>query len=313
MGQYILKRLLLAVPILLGISLFTFFLIRLVPGDTVTAMLGPHYHEEQAILLRTRYGLNQPLTTQYVIWIQGVLQGDLGFSHFTGQPVLTAILERFPVTLELAFFSLLFAIILAIPLGTVAAVKRARLPDYLASLVGLVGISIPGFWLGTLLLLIFSLSLGYFPSGGFVPLQENLWANIRHLLLPGISLGTAVTAVVMRMSRSAMLEVLNQDYIKVARAKGMGEQVVIFRHALKNAMIPIITILGIQAGYLMGGSVVIEYVFSLPGIGRLALMAISNRDYMLLQGIILFIASAFVFINLLVDILYAFINPKIRY
>lgn len=313
MRDYVVRRLLLIIPILFGISLISFFLVRLIPGDTVTIMLGPLYSEEQAAILRARYGLDRSLAYQYWVWISGVVKGDLGYSFFTGQPVLRSIIERLPVTLELAAISIFFAVFVGIPIGTWAAVRRNGLIDYFSGFFGMLGISVPGFWLGTIFILFFSLGLGLFPSGGFVGLDQGLWANLRYMIMPGIALGMAVSAVVMRMSRSAMLEVINQDYIAMARVKGVPERRLIFRHALKNALIPIITVIGIQAGYLLGGSVVIEQVFSLPGIGRLVLQAINNRDYILLQGAILFIAFAFVVINLMVDILYALINPKISY
>jgi peptide/nickel transport system permease protein len=312
-GSYIMKRLLVAIPVLLGISLIAFFLVRLVPGDTVTAMLGANYNEEQAAVLRAKYGLDQPLIVQYTLWITQVLQGDFGASSFTNQPVLQSIMERLPVTLELTLLSILLAVVIAIPLGTLAALKRNSALDYGASFFGMLGISIPNFWLGTLLILFLSLKLGWVPSGGYVAFLEDPAENLQRMVMPALALGTAVSAVVMRMTRSSMLEVIGQEYMKMARAKGVPNSMLIWRHALKNAMIPIVTVIGIQAGYLLGGSVVIEQIFSLPGIGQLALQAISNRDYALLQGTILFVASAFVMINLLVDILYAFLNPKIRY
>ncbi len=312
MVKYAIKRLLWAVPILFGISVISFFVIRLVPGDTVTAILGAHYNEEQAVFLRTKMGLDRSIVYQYLIWIKGVIQGDFGFSAFTHKPVLDSILERLPITLELAFISLVTAVLIGIPMGALAAVRRNSLIDNFASIWGMLGVSIPNFWLATLLILVVSLNLGLLPSGNFIPLGESLEGNIRHMILPGLALGGAVSAVVMRMTRSAMIEVLDQNYIEMARARGIRKNQILFRHALKNALIPIFTVLGIQAGYLLGGSVIIEQVFSLPGIGRLSLQAITNRDYVLLQGTILFVAGGFVMINLLVDILYAFIDPRIK-
>lgn len=313
MWKYILKRVLMAIPVLLGISIIAFFLIRLVPGDTVTAMLGVNYNEEQAAILRARYGLDKPVVVQYVIWLKNILTGDFGQSFFTNQPVLSAIKERLPVTLELMTMSLFYSIFIAIPLGTIASVKRNTIADYGASFLGLLGVSIPNFWLGTMMILFLSLKMGWFPSGGFVSFFEDPVANLRYMLMPSIALGASVGAVVMRMTRSSMLEVLGQEYIKMARAKGVTEKMLIMRHALKNALIPVVTVIGIQMGYLLGGSVVIEKMFSLPGVGRLALEAITNRDYALMQGAVLFVASGFVIINLIVDIIYAFINPQIRY
>ncbi|MDC3415823.1 ABC transporter permease [Aquibacillus salsiterrae] len=313
MGRYILKRLLIAIPVLIGISFISFFLVRLVPGDTVTALLGSNYNEEQALILREKLGLDQPLIVQYGLWMANVLQGDLGYSSFTNQPVATALMERLPITIELTVISVVFALIIAIPLGTYAAVKRNSPMDYGASFFGMFGISVPNFWLGTIMILVFSLHWGILPSGGFVGLAEDLGGNIRSMAMPGIALGTAVGAVVMRMTRSSMLEVVGEEYMKMAKAKGVSQSRWIWKHGLKNALIPVITVVGIQTGYLLGGSVVIEQIFSLPGVGRLALQAIANRDYSLLQGAILLIATTFVIINLIVDILYAYLNPKIRY
>lgn len=313
MGKYIFKRILISLPVLWGISIIAFFIVRLVPGDTVTTMLGAHYNEEQASILRAKYGLDQPLVLQYLIWMGNVLKGDLGQSTFTSQPVLSAILERLPVTLELTILSLLYAMLVGIPLGVLAAIKHNSSLDYGASFLGMLGVSVPTFWLGTLMILLLSLKLGWLPSGGFVHLTEDPLGNLKRMLMPMIAMGTTVAAVVIRMTRSAMLEVLSQEFIKMAQAKGVSSWLLIWKHAFKNALIPVITALGIQAGYLLGGSVVIEQIFSLPGIGLLALQAINNRDYALLQGTILFIASSFVLINLMVDIIYAFLNPKIRY
>lgn len=313
MLKYAFRRLLIALPVLVGISVIAFFMVRLVPGDTVTALLGAHYSEAEAEALRQTYGLDQPLVLQYFIWLGNVVSGDLGQSAFTGEPVLSAILDRLPVTLQLVAISIGFAVFIAVPLGVVAAVGRSGRADFFATLFGLLGISIPGFWLGVLLILFFSLTLGWLPSGGFISLWEDPFANLRHMILPGIALGMAVAAVVMRMTRSAMLEVLNEEYVKMARAKGVPRGRLIIRHALRNALIPVVTITGIQAGYLLGGSIVIEQIFSLPGIGLLALQAITNRDYALLQGTVLFIAIGFVVINLLVDLIYAWLDPRIKY
>jgi peptide/nickel transport system permease protein len=311
--KYVVKRILMAIPILLGISVIAFFLIRLVPGDTVTALLGVNYNEEQALILRAKYGLDKPLVIQYFIWLKNVLAGDFGNSFFTKEPVLSAIADRLPVTLQLMFMSFLYSIFIAIPLGTVAAIKRNSPVDYGASFLGLLGVSVPNFWLGTLFILFFSLNLKWFPSGGFISFFEDPVQNLRYMIMPSVALGTSVGAVVMRMTRSSMLEVLGQDYIKMAEAKGVTDNRLILHHALKNGFIPVVTVLGIQMGYLLGGSVVIEKIFSLPGVGQLSLQAITNRDYALMQGCILLVASGFVIINLLVDIIYAFLNPRIRY
>lgn len=313
MLSYILRRLLIAIPVLFGISIIAFFMVRLVPGDTVTAMLGTNYNEAQAEILRQKYGLDQSIFIQYGIWIMSLFKGDLGISSFTNEPVMDLIIGRLPVTLELTIISILFALLIAIPLGTFSALKRNTPVDYGASFFGMFGISIPNFWLGTLMILLFSLHLSWLPSSGFVPISDGMWSNLKTMLMPGIALGTSVGAVTMRMTRSSMLEVLGEEYMKMAKAKGVNRSRLIWKHGLRNALVPVITVLGIQAGYLLGGSIIIEQIFSLPGIGQLALQAISNRDYSLLQGTILFIASAFVLINLAVDIIYAMINPRIRY
>lgn len=302
-----------ALPVIFGISIIAFFLIRLVPGDTITALLGANYNEEQALILRAKYGLDEPVVVQYLIWLKNVFAGDFGISFFTKEPVVKIILERLPVTFELMFISLLYSVFIAIPLGTIAALKRNSAADYGASIFGLLGVSIPNFWLGILLISFFSLKLRWLPSGGYVGFFENPIENIKFMIMPSIALGTAVGAVIMRMTRSSMLEVLGQDYIKMADAKGVTSKRLIIHHALKNSFVPVVTVLGIQMGYLLGGSVVIEKIFSLPGIGQLSLQAITNRDYSLLQGCILLIASGFVIINLIVDIIYAFLDPKIRY
>jgi peptide/nickel transport system permease protein len=313
MTGYVLRRLLQAIPVLLGVSLVAFALVRLVPGDPVTALLGPGYNEQQASILRQEYALDRPMPVQYLAWLARAVRGDFGESFFTGQPVLRAIVERLPVTLELTAIGITFAVLVGVPIGVVSAVRPGRFVDHLVRIVGLLGISVPGFWLGTVLILLVSLRLGWLPSGRFVHLWDDPAENLRRMLLPGLALGTAVAAVVMRTARAAMLDAVNTDYVRTARAKGLGPRAVIVRHALRNALVPIVTVIGLQAGYLLGGSVVIEQVFSLPGVGRLALQAITSRDYALLQGTILFVAAAFVLVNLLVDLLYARLDPRIGY
>ncbi|POP31897.1 ABC transporter permease [Lactonifactor longoviformis] len=313
MLRYILKRLVSIIPVLLGISVVVFFAVRLIPGDYATVTLGTQYTEEAAAALRQRYGLDQSIITQYFIWLKGILTGDFGFSYISNQPVALLLFSRVPVTLELTLFSLLMAVLVGIPMGYWAACKRNRMPDSAVTVLGLLGISIPGFWLGTMLVLLFSLTLKWFPSGGFVPLSEGILANLRCMFLPALALGVAVSAVVMRSSRSAMIEVVDQEYMKMGKAKGLSQTRLILKHGVKNTMIQVLTILGLQTGSLLGGSVVIEQIFSLPGVGSLALQAINNRDYLVLQGTVLFIAVMFVLINLIVDLLYCVVNPQIRY
>ena len=313
MRRYLLGRVAIALPVLLGVSLVAFSLVRLVPGDTATVMLGMRYTEERAATLRASLGLDKPLPLQYLQWLGHVMRGDLGISGFTGQPVSEALRERLPVTLQLAGASVVLALIVALPLGMLAAARRGKLADHMAGVAGLMGLSVPNFWLGTLLILTISLNIGGVPSGGYVPFREDPAGHILHMLLPVLALGAAVAAVIMRMTRSAMLEVLDQEYMHMARAKGCGPLRILWRHGLRNALVPVITVLGMQLGYLIGGSVVIESVFSIPGLGLLALQAINNRDYALLQGVILFTGVAFILINLLVDVVYAVANPRIRY
>lgn len=313
MFRYIVKRILSIIPVLLGISIVVFLAVRLIPGDFATVMLGTQYTEEAAAALREQYGLNQPLIYQYLIWLKGILTGNFGYSYISNQSVSVLLFSRLPVTLELTILSLLLAVCFGIPMGYWAACKRNKAPDSAATVTGLLGISIPNFWLGTMFILLFSLKLKWFPSGGFVPLTDGILRNLRCMILPAIALGLAVSAVVMRSARSAMVEVIGQEYMKMARAKGLSGIKLIFRHGIKNTMVNVLTILGLQTGSLLGGSVVIEQIFSLPGIGSLALQSINNRDYLVLQGTVLFISTMFVLINLIVDLLYSAVNPQIRY
>jgi len=313
MLRYACKRILSAVPVLLLISIVVFFSVRLVPGDFATIVLGNLYTDEAAAALRQQYGLDQPLPQQYLIWLGNLFQGDFGYSYISRQPVAELLLKALPVTLELTALSLLFAIFIGIPLGYVGGYHRNRLPDSCVSVLGLIGISVPNFWLGSMMILTLSLTLHLFPSGGFVPLSSGLAANLRSMFMPAVALGGAVSAVVMRSSRSAMIEVVDQEYIKMARAKGVYGLRLILGHVVRNTMINIVTILGLQTGSLLGGSVVIEKIFSLAGVGSLALRAISNRDYLLMQGTVLFITTMFVLINLIVDLSYSLLNPQIKY
>ena len=313
MFRYIVKSILSIIPVLLGISIVVFLAVRLIPGDFATVMLGTQYTEEAAAALREQYGLNQPLIYQYLIWLKGILTGNFGYSYISNQSVSVLLFSRLPVTLELTILSLLLAVCFGIPMGYWAACKRNKAPDSAATVTGLLGISIPNFWLGTMFILLFSLKLKWFPSGGFVPLTDGILGNLRCMILPAIALGLAVSAVVMRSARSAMVEVIGQEYMKMARAKGLSGIKLIFRHGIKNTMVNVLTILGLQTGSLLGGSVVIEQIFSLPGIGSLALQSINNRDYLVLQGTVLFISTMFVLINLIVDLLYSAVNPQIRY
>jgi peptide/nickel transport system permease protein len=311
--QYVITRVIAIIPVLFGISILVFLLVHLIPGDVAQILLGTSATDEQLATLRRTFGLDRPLPVQYVDWLSHVLVGDFGVSFRTNRPVLPDLVSRFGVTLQLTVVSMLIALAVAIPLGTVSASNRGRASDALTRVGALLGLSIPNFWLGTLLILFVSLGLHWLPPPGFVSLLDNPWLGIQTLILPAIALGTAVAAFIMRMVRSSLLEVLRQDYIRTAHAKGLHEQSVLYRHALKNAFIPVLTVIGVQVGYLLGGAVIIESIFSLPGMGRFLLDSISNRDYSIVQGGVLFIALIFCLVNLSVDLVYGWLDPRIRY
>ncbi|HLZ27047.1 MAG TPA: ABC transporter permease [Chloroflexota bacterium] len=316
MTAYLLKRLISLPLTLLGVSIVTFLFVRLIPGDAITARLGTStvLTAEQLTRMRAFFGLDQPLHLQYLTWLGAILRGDAGFSVRSGQPVMAEIAGRLPVTIELAFAAAIVALALGIPLGLVSALRPSGFLDIFARGFGLLGLALPNFWLGTLLILFFARYLHWMPNtGGYVELLADPAANLRFLMFPALTLGLAMAAVVMRTSRSAMLDVLGTDYIRTAHAKGLTARSVVERHALKNGLIVVITILGIQVGYLLGGAVVVEEVFSLPGLGRLLLNAISQRDYAVVQGGVLVIATLFVAANTVVDVLYGFIDPRIRF
>lgn len=315
MTKYLINRLLTMLVSLFGVTVIVFLLIRLIPGTIVEQMLGTEAltSYETVESLRRYFGLDQPIYVQYWEWITRVLRGDLGTSWRSAIPVLQFIFSRLPVTIELTFIAILVAIFIGIPAGILSALKQNTWLDSLARLVALTGLSIPVFWQGTMLILVLSLAFRWAPAMQWVSPFEDLTTNLNMMLLPGFCLGTASAAVVMRMTRSSMLDVLRQEYIRTARAKGLCEWTVLTMHALKNALIPVITVIGLQMGYLLGGTVVVEEVFSLPGIGRLTLWAIFQRDYPTVQGTILVIAVMFMTVNLLVDLFYAFLDPRIRY
>lgn len=326
MYLFVVRRILNLIPILLGVSLLVFLMVHLAPGDPITIMLGEDATEEAVERLTRVYGLDQPFHMQYLRWLGNVLRGDLGRSIRQWRPVSELIFDRLGATFELAFMSIFIAVLLAIPLGIVSAVKQGSWVDFTSLIASLIGISMPNFWLGLMLLTYVALHIDFFPLFGrdisllqgftnslstasLMPLID----SIRFLLLPSIALGTASSALLTRLTRSSMLEVLRQDYIRTARAKGLNEKVVIFRHALKNALLPVITILGLQVGFLLGGAVVTETVFAWPGIGRLIVNSITQRDFPIIQAGTLMLAIIFALVNLLVDMSYGFLNPKIRY
>ena len=317
MGRYIARRLLAMIPLLLGISFIVFSLLNILPGDPVSIMLSSNPHitpdAETIAQLRAQYGLDKPLMTQYMIFLRNLFKGDLGTSVYTQQPVVTAIAERMPATIQLALAALIISTAISIPLGVISAVRQYSWVDHLCLVGSLIGISMPSFWLGLLLMLVFSLKLRWLPLSGMGYLHNGLGDVLRHLVMPAGTLGFGMAALLARVTRSSMLEVLGQDYIRTARAKGLHEKVVVYRHALRNAFIPILTVSGMQFGYLLGGSVIIETIFSWPGIGRLAVNAIMNRDLAVVQGTVLVFTLLFILINLVVDILYAAIDPRIQY
>ena len=313
MGTYILKRLVSMVPVLLLVSVLIFSLIHLTPGDPVLVMLGEEATPEARDALRRQLGFDRPLPIQYGIWLGRVLQGDLGRSIRTNQPVSEAILQRLPVTLELSLLAMLVSLSIALPAGIVAAVRRNSRADLASTVFSLLGVSMPNFFLAVLLIFVLSLQLRWLPPIGYVNPFEDLGGNLKAMVMPALTLGTALAAVVARLTRSTLLEVLQQDYVRTAWAKGLREGVVIQRHAMKNALIPVVTVVGLQLGNLLGSAIVTETIFALPGIGRLVIDSIFQRDFPLVQGVVLYLALMFLLINLVVDLIYAYLDPRIRY
>jgi peptide/nickel transport system permease protein len=320
---YILRRLVQIVPTVLMITLVVFVMMRSVPGDPVVALLGDAYTEENAIQARQAYGLDKPILVQYVIWLGKLVQGDWGTSILSGRPVLNDVLMRLPVTLELIVLSMGVALAIAIPAGIIGAVRQNTWADYTATSVAMVGVSIPEFFAGILLLLLFSVGLhGVLPSSGWVYLPGtcpmmvcgvSFFGNMQHVLMPAIALGIGRAALLTRLLRASMLEVIRTEYVTTARAKGLGERPVVLKHALKNALIPTLTVMGLQVGFLIGGAIVVETLFAMPGLGTFGIDAIIARDYQQVQGFALVTAFAFVVINLVVDLMYSFLDPRIRY
>lgn len=305
-------RVIALLPILFGLSVLSFTLLAMVPGDPVTAMLGLEASPEAIATLRAKFALDQPLPVRFLAWFGNLLQGDLGRSIQTGRPVLEMVVTALGPTLLLAGAALLVSLAIALPAGIVAATRRNRPADFAVSLVALCGLSLPSFWLGILLILGLSIAWPVFPASGYAPLLADPWAALRHLVLPAATLGVALAGASMRMTRSAMLEVLPADFIRTAHAKGLGPRRVVWRHALRNALIPIVTLVGIQLGQLLGGVVVTETVFAWPGIGKLVVDAIFARDYPVVQGAILVTATLFVLLNLATDLICVALDPRQR-
>ncbi|MFO8042879.1 MAG: ABC transporter permease [Alkalispirochaeta sp.] len=305
MYQYIMRRLLLTIPVVIGVSLIVFSIIRLLPGDPARALAGVNATPEYIQQVRDRYGLDDPIHIQYGNFMRGLVTGDLGVSTFSRRPVTTEIGERFPRTLTLASISLLIATVVGVSAGIVSATRRNSVFDNASMFVALVGVAAPVFWLALMLQLLFAVQLRWLPATGM--------GSVRHLILPSITLGMASAALMARITRSSMLDVLKQDFITTARSKGLAERVVVYKHALKNALIPVVTVLGLQFGILLGGAVLTETVFAWPGVGRLLVDAILRRDYPVVQGTVMLLALLFVIINLVVDVIYAFLDPRIHY
>ena len=310
--RFIAQRLLLTLPVLVGMSALVFLLLRMVPGDPALVILGLRATPEGIAAIHRDLGLDLPIYQQYALWLSNILQGNLGQDYRSHELVTTLLGQRLPVTVELSLLAMLISIGVAVPLGVAASRRTGSGVDRLALSLGVVGISIPDFWLAIMLILSVSLGLGLLPSSGFTPFSENAVANLKSVVLPAVTLAAGLGAVLTRVTRSSMLEVLGQEFIKVSRAKGLPEQQVVFRHALPNAAIPIVTVIGLQSGYLLGGAVIVEQVFSLPGVGNLVVNATLERNYPVVQSAVLVVALMFILVNIFTDVLYAYLNPRIR-
>jgi len=330
--SYIIKRLLWAIPTLLGVSVLVFSMVHLAPGDPAFSMLGDHATKESVDLLREQMGLNKPLFEQYLMFVSNALQGDFGVSITSGEPVMDEFMQRFPATVELSLVAMTFAVIIGLLAGIISAVYRYSIFDYAAMSTALAGVSMPVFWLGLMLIYFFSVELAWLPVSGRLGYEfdidevtglflidsilmsdyEAFWDALKHLILPAIALGTIPMAIIARMTRASMIEVLKEDYIRTAKAKGCSTLQVIMIHALKNALLPILTVIGLMVGTLFAGAILTETTFSWPGIGKWIIHAVNQRDFPIIQSTTLIIASMFVLINLIVDVMYAFVNPRIR-
>lgn len=333
MWRYFIKRVLTVIPVLLGVSMLVFSFVRLIPGDPALVMLGERATPANVARVREQLGLNRPMYEQYLIFLGNALHGDLGRSVLRQEPVTQEIMRRFPATIELSLAAILIALVIGIPAGIISAVRRGSIFDAASMIVALTGVSMPIFWLGLMLVFLFSVVLHLLPTGGRLPASANFepvtnlllvdsllkgdfpifLETLRYLALPAIALGTIPMAIIARMTRSAMLEVLSQDYIRTAHAKGLTERTVVLQHALRNAWLPVITVVGLQVGRLLSGAILTETVFSWPGVGRWLVDAIYARDYPIIQGVTLFIAIIFVVVNLIVDLLYGLVDPRIKF
>jgi peptide/nickel transport system permease protein len=331
--EFIGRRILQVIPVLLGVSIIVFFMVRAIPGDPAQILLGQTATQEQVQAMRTQMGLDKPVPIQYLVFLKDAFTGDLGESIVTGRPVTVELMARLPATLELTAFAMLIAIVVGVPVGVISAVKQYSVLDKFTSVLALTGISMPIFWLAMILVVIFTVNLQLLPFPGRLSSETTItaitgmvlvdslltfnfagfWDGLEHLILPAVALGTIPMAVVTRMTRSSMLEVMNEDYVRTARAKGVVPWRVVFKHALRNAMLPTVTVIGLQTGLLMGGAIITETIFAWPGVGQIAYDSINRRDYAMIQGVVLYGALLFVLVNLLVDILYAVLDPRVRY
>ena len=313
MHEYLLRRLLLLIPTIIGVTLIVFLMMRVIPGDPVANMMVEAYSEADAQRLRRDLGLHQPILLQYCKWLGLLVQGDWGRSMFTNRPVLSEVLYRLPVSLELIVLSTLLSLLIALPAGIIAAIRPNTWKDYSAMMVAMAGVSIPEFFLAVLLFLLFGLALGWLPVSGYIPVTQHLGDNVRHMILPTIALGFPRAALLTRLIRASLLEILKMEYVTTARAKGLAERFIVLKHALRNALIPTVTVAGLQIGFLIGGAIVVETVFAVPGIGSFGIDAIIKRDYPQVQAFVLVGALIFVMANLIVDLLYLVIDPRIQY
>jgi peptide/nickel transport system permease protein len=312
MLRYFISRVLVAVPTLLLVSIFVFMLQKLLPGDPILVMAGESRDPQTIALLRERYRMNDPIIWQYLYWLGDVLQGDLGISLRTGLPVRDLLAQKLPVTIQLAVMSMVFAVLIGIPAGIISAVKKGTVWDYLANFVALSGLSVPNFWLGIMLILLVSVQLGWLPASGYESPFVDPVRSLQTTIMPALVLATGIAGALMRHTRSAMLGVLQQDYVRTARAKGLREKVVVLGHAFRNALLPIITLSAVMFGELLAGAVLTEQIFTIPGFGKMIVDAVFNRDYAVVQGVVLVTATAFITINLLADLCYFLLNPRMR-
>ncbi len=333
MVEFIGRRILQIIPVLLGVSIIVFFMVRAIPGDPAQILLGQTATQEQVQAMRAQMGLDKPVPVQYVLFLRDAFTGDLGESIVTGRPVTVELMARLPATLELTAFAMFVAVLVGVPVGVISAVKQYSILDKITSVLALTGISMPIFWLAMILVVIFTVNLQLLPFPGRLSSETTItaitglvlvdslltfnfagfWDGLKHLILPAVALGTIPMAVVTRMTRSSMLEVMNEDYVRTARAKGVAPWRVVSKHALRNAMLPTVTVIGLQVGLLMGGAIITETIFAWPGVGQIAYDSINRRDYAMIQGVVLYGALLFVLVNLLVDILYAVLDPRVRY